>query len=368
MPTDEANPWDDPADAPGASTSRPDLAKAETPATPPAATAVDDAEADAVDDTGTAAPASAFSGPPAAPGAPAGPPAADEGDADRRRVLIIAAVAFLVIAAVAFVLTRGGAEDDTPTTTGPSSSSGQAQASDGPGGGGAITIAGTADSFNRDDSDDGLGALPSGAPWVVQSGTWAIRSGEAVVAQPEAERRNTVYVATGYPEPQAQVRLTTIANGAGMVFRYQGECNFWVVYAVPEFATWNVEKVVDCARVGAEEDSPVFRTIANAPVGDGTTVGVVLSGEQVQIVLNGTIALTFEDPDLAGVGRVGLTSRGADEVAFDDFVAGGPGGQGVVGSATPGGGEGDGPTTTAAEGGSSTTGSSTTGSSTTAAG
>lgn len=362
MPTDEANPWDDP-DAPASTTPAPgpDLTKAETPA-PAGDAETGDAP---VDDTGTTATEDATATPP--PAAPAAPAATDDGDADRRRVLVIAAVAFVVIAAVAFVLTRGGDEDDTPA--GPGTTNEQAAASDGQGSGGAITIAGTADSFNRDDSDDGLGALPSGAPWVVQSGTWAIRSGEAVVAQPEAERRNTVYVATGYPDPQAQVRLTTIANGAGMVFRYQGECNFWVVYAVPEFATWNVEKVVDCARVGAEEDSPVYRTITNAPVGDGTTVGVVLSGEQVQIVLNGTIALTFEDADLAGVGRVGLTSRGDDEVAFDDFVAGGPGGQGVVGAATPGGeGEGEGPTTTSGEGGSSTTGSSTTGSSTTAAG
>ncbi|HMJ79372.1 MAG TPA: hypothetical protein VK507_25530, partial [Iamia sp.] len=301
-------------------------------------------DADAPPDA-TTEPAAAAAAPAAGP-KPADPTGGDdEGDADRRRVLVIAAVAFLLIAAVAFVLTRGGDDDETTgsTTTPP----GQV-ASDGDGsGGGAITISGSPDSFNRDDRDDGLGALPSGAPWVVQSGAWALRSGEAVVAQPEAERRNTVYVATGYPDPMAQVRLTTIANGAGMVFRYQGECNFWAVYAVPEFATWNVEKVVDCARVGAEEGSPVYRTITNAPVGDGTTVGVVLSGEQVQIVLNGTIALTFEDPDLAGVGRLGLTSRGTDDVAFDDFVAGGPGGQGVVAATTT---PGDDPTTTAAEG------------------
>ncbi|HEX7132838.1 MAG TPA: hypothetical protein VF228_09690 [Iamia sp.] len=333
MPTDEANPWDDPGEEPPAETAPgPTLAK----------------DGDETSETdGTAEPVPDEAAPEAAAGGDAPDGAAPDGEADRRRVLIIAAVAFIVIAAVAFVLTRGGDEDDTPagSTTVP----GQAQGSGGgsEAGGGAITIAGTSDTFNREDSDDGLGALPSGAPWVVQSGTWAIRANEAVVAQPETERRNTVYVATGYPDPMAQVRLTTIANGAGMVFRYQGECNFWAVYAVPEFATWNVEKVVDCARVGAEEDSPVYRTITGAPVGAGTTVGVVLSGDQVQIVLNGTIALTFDDPDLAGVGRLGLTTRVDADVAFDDFVAGGPGGQGVVGAATPPA-EGDEPTTTAA--------------------
>lgn len=353
MPTDDTNPWDDP----DAGAAEPAV-KAPAPVDEPAAAASETGP-----ETG---PETASADSPAA--TPATADDTSTGDEDRRRVLVIAAVAFVVIAAVAFVLTRGGDDDDTAggTTT---TVAGQASAGGGEGsGGGAITIAGTSDTFNRDDSDDGLGALPSGAPWVVQSGTWAIRSGEAVVAQPEAERRNTVYVATGYPDPQAQVRLTTIANGAGMVFRYQGECNFWAVYAVPEFATWNVEKVIDCERVGGEGDSPVYRTITGAPVGEGTTVGVVLSGEQVQIVLNGTIALTFDDPDLAGVGRLGLTSRGDAEVAFDDFVAGGPGGQGIVGAATPpadgeagegegepGGGEAssedDGSTTTAGDGG-----------------
>lgn len=332
MPTDETNPWDDPDDAtappatPGPSFAAPDAPGEEAAA--PAAAAADEAPTTAAE-----------------------PDPTPDGDDDRKRVLVIAAVAFLVIAAVAFVLTRGG-DDETPDATTPTVAGQASGADDQAGGGGAITIAGTSDTFNRDDTDDGLGALPSGAPWVVQSGSWAIRSGEAVVAQPEPERRNTVFVASGYPDPQAQVRLTTVANGAGMVFRYQGECNFWAVYAVPEYATWNVEKVIDCARVGAEEDSPVFRTITGAPVGDGTTVGVVLSGEQVQIVLNGTIALTFADPDLAGVGKVGLTTRGESDAAFDDFVGGGPGGQGIVGGATPpaGEGEGDAPTTSAADG------------------
>jgi hypothetical protein len=319
VPTDEANPWDDDtSDAAPEPTTDEGRGEGQTQSAPEEAAEAGDVE---------------------------------EGEEDRRRVLIIAAVAFVIIAAAAFVLTRGGDDPadeavipgDTRTATG------------GAEGGGAITIAGTADSFNREETTDGLGALPSGAPWVVQSGTWAIRSDEAVVTQPEDQRRNTVYVATGYPDPMAQVRLTTIANGAGMVFRYQGECNFWAVYAVPEYATWNVEKIIDCERVGGEDSETVYRTITGAPVGEGTTVGVVLNGDQVQIVLNGTIALTFEDPDLAGVGRLGLTTRGDAPVAFDDFVAGGPGGQGIVGAATtPPGGE-DGATTTAAEDGSSTT-------------
>jgi hypothetical protein len=337
VPTDEANPWDDeaPTASPAEATdgAEPEAAAPETTLAKPTAA-----------EPGDATPADAD--------APAVATDEQDGDEDRRRVLIIAAVAFVIIAAVAFVLTRSS-DDKADEATLPGGT--ETATGGGPTGGGSITIAGTADTFNRDDTTDGLGALPSGAPWVVQSGTWAIQANEAVVTQPDADRRNVVYVATGYPDPQAEVRLTTIANGAGLVFRRQGECNFWAVYAVPQYATWNVEKVIDCERVGGEGESPVYRTITGAPVADGTKVGVVLSGEKVEIVLNGTIALTFEDPDLAGKGQVGLTSRGEGEVAFDDFVAGGPGGQGIVSAATtPEGGEGA-TTTTTAEGGSTTT-------------
>ena len=326
MPTDEANPWDD--EAP---TAAPDEAPDPEPTPVPVETTADEEPAADAD----VAPAETSEDDD------------EEGEEERRRVLIIAAVAFVIIAAIAFALTRGG-DDPADETALPGDTR---TATGGAEGGGSITIAGTADTFNRDDTTDGLGALPSGAPWVVQSGTWAIQANEAVVTQPDPQRRNTVYVATGYADPQAEVRLTTIANGAGMAFRYQGECNFWAVYAVPEYATWNVEKVIDCERVG-EGESPVYRTITGAPVGDGTKVGVVLNGDEVKIVLNGTIALTFEDPDLAGVGRLGLTTRGEADVAFDDFVAGGEGGQGIVGTtSTPEAGA----TTTTAGGGSTTT-------------
>lgn len=305
MPTDDPNPWDAPADD--------DSAPEATAAPGPAPVGDDEPTTDEPTTDG---------------------PAGDEGGADgtgaedRRRVLVIAGVAFVVIAAIAFVLTRG---DDDTTTSDDDRTSVTSQPADG--GGQAIAIAGTPDTFDRDDTGDGLGALPSGAEWVVQSGGWAVQGGQAVVTQPDPERRNTVYVATGYADPQAQVRMATVAVNAGMVFRYQGECNYWAVYAVPEFATWNVEKVIDCERVG-EGDSQVYRTITQAPVADGTNVGVVLRGEEVRIVLNGRVVLTFQDPDLAGVGRVGLTSKGPAPVVFDDFIAGGPEGQGIIGGTT----------------------------------
>ena len=71
---------------------------------------------------------------------------------------------------------------------------------------------------------------------------------------------------------------------------------------------------------------------------DGSTIGVIQTGNQIQVVLDGKVVDSFEDPYLAGTGGVGLTARGLAEVArigearWDDFVAGGPSGEGIIGT------------------------------------
>lgn len=301
MPTDDANPWDG-SDGPGTTTGTRDAGRRGT----------------------------AGRGDAASPARSEGDgPTADDGrdEGERRKVLVVAAVVFVLLAAVAFFLTRGGDDepvaDDLP-----------GQTSEGTGGGGAVAIAGTTDSFERPDTEDGLGTLPNGTPWQIQSGRWAIRSGEAAVVE-SAEGRNTVFLGTGYPDPQVQVRLATVAHGAGLVFRYRGECNYWAVYPVPAIAVWNVEKVIDCAHVAGDGEQ-VFRVIDQAPVADGTTIGVVADGDIARIVINGQEVATIDDPDLAGVGRVGLTARGAESTnaRWDDVIVGGPEGQGVIAPAS----------------------------------
>lgn len=276
----------------------------------------------------------------------------DDEPEDRRRIIAVAAVAFVLIAVVGALLTFGGDDDDP--TTGPTTTPGS-QVTDGAGG--TVTIVGTRDAFDRDDTEDGLGAVPSGAEWIIDAGGWAIRGGEVVLTtaatKDDQALRNFATIGTGYADPQAQVKLAKVVNGAGLAFRYRGECNHFVVYAVPQYAVWNVEKVVDCKRIEGEDGSQVFRKIVDAPVADGTTVGVVLDGDEVQIVINGRVVLTFTDDALAGAGRVGLTVRGEDatSVRFDDFVGGGPEGQAILGAKT-----GEGGTTTSAPAGTPTTG------------
>lgn len=326
MPNDDSNPWDAdeaptaPGDGSAAADSTEEGAEAgESDAaptrtfTPPDDTAVGDDEDDEVE--------------------------------DRRRIVIIAAVAFVLIAVIGFALTRGG-DDDTEAGGGGNSGGGDTPAAVG----GAVTITGTVDSFDRPDTDDGLGEFPRGGQWTVQSGSWAIRDNQAaLIAGKEVDgqpRRNIAFVGTGYPNtnepggPVVQVRVAKMVKGAGLVFRYQGECDYWMVYSVPEFAIWHVERIVDCTRTGDTEGDKIFAKIKEAPIADGTLVGVVLDGDAIQIVMNGKVVGSYTDDTHAGSGRVGITVEGANatEVRFDDFVAGGPGGKQVLAPAGAGGG------------------------------
>lgn len=265
-------------------------------------------------------------------------PAEDDDDEgvpeERRRVVVIAGVAFVIIALLGFVLTRDGGSDDAGGTSG--STEAAADAGDTSTSGEAVSITGTNDTFDRADTAGGVDPLPSGASWEFINGTWDIRGGEVALVAPSATR-NFMVVDVGYPDQQGQVRLAKAITGAGMTFRYQDEFHFWAIEAVPEFAALNIIKVENEAQ-GPEGSFGVFRKVEDVPVADGTSIGVILTGDQIQVVLDGKVVDTFEDPYLAGTGRVGLTARGTDEAPdigdarWDDFTAGGPTGEGIIGA------------------------------------
>ena len=264
-------------------------------------------------------------------------PAEDEDEAvpeERRRIVVIAGVAFVIIALLGFVLTRDGGSDDPGGTSGstePAAADDGTSTSDE-----AVSITGTNDTFDRADTAGGVDALPSGAAWEFINGTWDIRDGEVALVAPSATR-NFMVVDVGYPDQQSQVRLTKAVSGAGMTFRYQDEFHFWAIEPVPEFAALNIIKVENEAQ-GPEGSFGVFRQVKDVPVADGASIGVILTGDQIQVVVDGKVVDTFDDPYLAGTGRVGLTARGTDEVPdvgearWDDFTAGGPTGEGIIGA------------------------------------
>lgn len=258
----------------------------------------------------------------------------DEGPS-RVMLVVGAVVAFVAIAIVGVLIATSG---------------------DGGGGGGGgggndstaadartdVGIFGTTDQFDRADSDTTLGDFAPGRPWSAEAGTWGIDADEAYMVR-GGEFRNHAVIGLGQGDGGAQVRLDKVVTNSGLVFRYVGPYNYWAVVAVPDVATWNVIKVVD-------GDQEVVGNTGQSPTADGTTVGVRLRGDTIEVIINGRIRKTIVDDFQADAGKVGITARGPDstDARFDDFVAGLPGGVPITGGR---GGNGSG----SGAGGSSTT-------------
>lgn len=209
-----------------------------------------------------------------------------------RLLYVLAFPVFLVAAC-------GGAERPALSTSSPSSASGTDA---------SYTFA----------SDDPFGEGDN-AIWTEVLGGWQVRSGRAeAVSGVETTAKGTVALATvpvGSSDALLQVRLPTVGNQAGLVFRFSNPENYWFVAAAPDFASWGVVKVVDGERESVGD-------IGLAPVADRTTVGVLLDGSDITVLLNGRVVDTLSDATHIDAASAGLFVGGnvAESTAsFDDF-------------------------------------------------
>ncbi|HMQ27014.1 MAG TPA: hypothetical protein PKA98_13575 [Acidimicrobiales bacterium] len=240
----------------------------------------------------------------------------DDDEGPSRLLLVVgAAVAFVAIAIVGVLIASGG-DSGGGGGDGQQESATDARTD--------VGIFGTIDQFDRPDDPGSMGDFAPGRPWTEGAGTWGIIDGEAYLSR-SAEFRNHSVIGIGQGDGGAQVRLDKVVNGAGLVFRYVGPYNYWAVVAVPDVATWNVIKVVD-------GDQEVVGNTGQSPTADGTTVGVRMEGDTIDVIINGRIRKTIVDDFQAEAGKVGVTARGPDsgDARFDDFVAGLPGGNPIV--------------------------------------
>ena len=330
MDESERNPWDAPEDDPTpADESAPSPPKDEAPADPAPVPAPAAARA--------AVPAAEAAGPSVrveTPAAAAAPPASQEAEIDpnRNRVVLIALAAFVVIAVVGFILAQGGDDkppgtDDAGTATTVVTGVGSTVPAQ------ALVIKGTEEPFSRADDATSLGSVPNGSKWTAQKGsTWGISGGQAYVAKPDSNdlHRNIAFIGSGFANGQVEVTVAKMATTAGIVFRYTSECSYWALESAPTYATWNVTKVDKC-------NATTLGNTGYTALDDGVKVGVVLTDSTVTVVINDKVVKVIQDASLSdNPGGVGMTVSGPDSATarFDDFIAGGPEGQGILTAST----------------------------------
>ena len=137
----------------------------------------------------------------------------------------------------------------------------------------------TADPFDRDDDENALGAAPSGERWEAVHGTWGIDGNEAFAEPNDTERPALAVLRGGSNTRLTEATLMVVEEGAGLVFRYRDEDNFWSVTAQPEDGNWVVLQVVDGNARGQGE--------FDGPTDDGTTVSVADQGTSIQVFIEG---------------------------------------------------------------------------------
>lgn len=173
------------------------------------------------------------------------------------------------------------------------------------------------DTFDRADAPDELGATESGQPWESVQGTWGIRDEQAVLVEANPDGvRSVAVVDLGSSDGTVTVTAGTLTQGWGMVFRYQGPFNYWYLTASPEFATYNLNRVVDgeVQNLGA---------VGLAEVVDGTEVQVKLEGATIEVYVDGTLVKAITDTTLIGATQAGLLASGAQaaDASWDAFEA-----------------------------------------------
>lgn len=179
--------------------------------------------------------------------------------------------------------------------------------------GGTLTVAGTADSFDRPDNPASLGSSSPAMPWRAVAGTWGIVANEAALTNP-APDKSIAIVPLSAGDGAVQVRLPKMANGAGLVFRYRDNRNYWAVVAIPPYATWAVLKTVDGV-------TSTVRNTGLSATQDGTTVAVRMIAKTIDVAIGGEIKTTITDGALLQAPMVGMIVRGPNpgDPRFDDF-------------------------------------------------
>jgi hypothetical protein len=205
-------------------------------------------------------------------------------------------VAFLVTFAVVAVLQGTPTHAESPRTVGPIVSH---------------------DTFSRQDDASSIGPM-----WRAVTGTWGVEDGKAYVAR-RATDDNVAVLDPAVRGSTASVTVSGELDGAGLVFRYRDESNYWALSAAPRGVrpdgVWQVVKVID----GRPE---IVGQFGKATPGAPARINVESSGDDLYVwggaLLHESPPKHFRDGALSAAPAAGLFlgSGASGDARFENFT------------------------------------------------
>ncbi len=161
-----------------------------------------------------------------------------------------------------------------------------------------------------------------GSVWkVVEDATAPSKTGHALAQT--AEGPNALFnlcIAndTSYKDVEVTVAFKPVKGnkdqGGGLVWRYQDANNYYVARFNPLEDNFRVYKVV-----AGKRTQLATREELKAEPGKWHTLGIKMTGEEMQCRLNGKEYLRAKDDTFAKAGKVGLWTKADARTYFDDF-------------------------------------------------
>jgi len=248
------------------------------------------------------------------PQPPSEPPPSDADGARPRRGLTsrdltigLAVLVVLLLIALATSLAVGDGDGDGGDDTADGSPSGE----------GIAGLGAPTDSFDRPDDATAIGVATNGDAWESLGATWGVQGGQLYMAvPPTGAAQGFALLDMGSGDGTVAATASTVRGGSGLVFRYQGPDDHWVVNPAADYGTWVVQHVVQGTPV-------VNENVGLTSTEGGSTILVELDGAEIRVVVNDGPALLIRDEAGADATMVGIASGGygSADARWDSFYA-----------------------------------------------
>jgi hypothetical protein len=164
-----------------------------------------------------------------------------------------------------------------------------------------------ADRFDSNPGDLNGRAIPgrADATWSVESGAFNVSSDGGVTGTPTGDAPAIAIMDNAGDIRSLSATYSTVAAGAGLVFRFQDAENYWKIVAAPDFGTWAISKITD----------GTTQTVGDTGFGSGTTIEIIFVGNTIQFWVEGALKETLRDEQFAASRRAGLIVEPGGEAA-----------------------------------------------------